>query len=398
MRLVISRAIRLAAISALACATYFSLRMALADHLFRSGTAAGAGRALGLEPDNAVYALRFGQPERAAALQPRLAEAWIELGLAAERRGQGDQAESFLERAVTMDATYTPVWTLANFYARRGDGARFLAAANSALQIGDPAHYDPVPLFRLAWSIPLYPAAILQTIPPQERIEALYLNFLLATNRPGAARPVAQRLLAHPQLRDWLPMLAYCDRLIADGEAHQAVSLWNTYVGRTALGRPLLEPAAGVSLTNGKFAWEPLAHGFDWRVLPVERVFCIRAGRPGGMRFIFDGHQAERCQMLEQVVPVVADTRYGLQVRYRTDEIPPGAGPRWRIFDAITRQEIPTDAVPLSNPLDADATVRFITPPGTRLARLALVYERVPGTVRIAGTLHIERVTLDFDP
>ncbi len=297
-----------------------------------------------------------------------------------------------------MDATYAPVWTLANFCARRGDSARFLAAASSALQIGDPGHYDPAPLFRLAWAVAPDPAAILRAIPPQERMEALYLDFLLATERLEAARPLAQRLLAHPDLRDWLPLLAYCDRLIADGDAHQAVSLWNTFVGRTAPGRPLLDPAASIAISNGEFAWEPLAHGFDWRVLPVERVFCTRLGPPGGMRIVFDGHQAERCQMLEQVVPVVADTRYCLQVRYRTDEIPPGAGPRWRIFDAITRQEIPTDAVLLSSPVDAGAVVRFTTPPGTRLALLALAYERVAGTVRIAGTLHLERVTLGFDP
>jgi hypothetical protein len=42
--------------------------------------------------------------------------------------------------------------------------------------------------------------------------------------------------------------------------------------------------------------------------------------------------------------------------------------------------------------------VRFVTPSGVRLALLGLVYEHVPGMARIAGTLQLERVTLDLNP
>jgi tetratricopeptide (TPR) repeat protein len=361
----ISRAFRLAAFAGLACATYISLRLAWADHLFHSGTAAGAAHALALGPDNAAYALRAGQPERAAALQPRLAEAWIELGLAAERSGQWEQGARYLERAAAVDATYAPVWTLANFYARRGDGTRFLAAAKRALQVGDMGHYDPVPLFRLAWNMSPEHAAILEQ----------------------ATRPAAERVLAHPPSRDWLPLLAYCDRLIAAGDADQAVYIWNAFIARTEPGRPLLTPADQTAVNNGEFAWEPVEHGFDWRIPTVAGVTCVRAGPPGGMRIVFDGREAERCQVLEQLVPVIAQTHYRLQIRYRTEAIQPGAGPRWHILDAVTRHEI-----------SSDATVRFLTPAGVRLAVLALVYERVPGTARIAGTLQIEHVTLDLNP
>ncbi len=372
----ITRAFRLAAAAALVCAGYFSLRLAWADHLFHSGTTAGAARALRLEPDNAAYALRAGRAERAAILQPRLAAAWIELGLAAERRGQGEQAALSLERAAAVDATYAPVWTLANFYARRRDSARFLAAARRALQIGDPGHYDPTPLFRLAWSFsPEHAAAFDQ-----------------------ATRSAAERWPFASRRRDWLPLLASCDHLLADGDVEQAVFLWNAFIARTEPGRPLLAPETGAALTNGDFAWDPAERGFDWRMPAVAHVSCLRLNARGGLRILFDGRQCERCQVLEQLVPVGANTRYRLQIRYRTEAIAAGAGPRWRILDAVTRQEMIADAAPLASSAGADATVRFTTPPGARLALLALVYERAPGTARIAGALQLERVTLGFEP
>jgi hypothetical protein len=310
-----------------------------------------------------------------------------------------EQGAKSWELRAAVNATYAPIWTLANFEARRGDSARFLAAARSALQIGDPRHFNPAPLFHLAWSVSSDPAAILpQGIPPQERIEARYLDFLLATGRLEAAGPVAERLLAHPQLHDWLPLLAYCDRLLAGGDADLAVHFWNAFIGRTAPGRPLLTPDADVALTNGDFAWPPVPHGFDWRMPDVSGVSLIRQGPLGGMRIILDGQQAERCEMREQLIPRIADTRYRLQFRYRTEAIAAGAGPRWRILDAVTHQEIPTDAMPLASSVDVDAVVRFTTPAGFRLALLALVYERVPGTARITGTLQLQRVALSFDP
>ena len=360
----IARVVRLAAILTLACAAYFSLRMAWADHLYHSGTAAGAGRALALEPDNAAYALRSGRPERAAVLQPRLAEAWIELGLSAERNGQLEQAASYLERAAAVDATYAPVWTLANFYARRRDHARFLGRQNA-----------------------LSGSAILDTTISRR-----------CTGWLGRCCRILPRSLSQaPRPETCIPC---CHTATACSQP--AMRIKPSFSGtrsspgpRRAVRCSPPPPAASSPTANLRGSRSSMD---STGAYPQSRVSGIRLGPPGGLRITFDGRQAERCQLLEQMIPVTAQTRYLLRFRYRTEAIPPGAGPRWRISDAVTGHEMISDAAPVSSAVDADAAVRFTTASGTRLALLALVYDRVPGTTRIAGTLQLERVTLGREP
>jgi tetratricopeptide (TPR) repeat protein len=400
-----------AAIVALAFAARSSVRLARADHQFRNGTPEGAARALALAPDNAAYALRLGRLtgnvaalERAVALEPRLAEAWIELGLHWERDGQLSKAERALEHAVLVDATYAPLWTQANFYARQNQPSEFLVAARRALATGDPDHYNPAPLFQLAWNTAAEPAAILKSaIPRVARIENLYLEFLLANGHLEAAGPAAERLLHGGEVDDAVPLMIYCDRLLEAGDRARAVSIWNA-LGRMARpSRPPLEPLSGFSLTNGDFSAESTGHGFDWRMPVVPGVSYSRKPRAStgllsGMRITFDGHQPEQCQTLEQILPLLAGGRYRLRCRYRAALLPAGSGPQWQITDAATGAEIPSDALPLSGNVETETVARFRAPAHCGLARLALVYRRALGTMRIAGTVALESVSLGFEP
>ena len=111
-------------------------------------------RALRYDPDNAEYwhlrgrsshysVERLDTPRaiedyrHALALNPRLAEAWLDLADCYERQGQTAEAEAALEKGVALQP-YSPAthWQLGNFYLRRRDlaglyQARFRLAAGA---------------------------------------------------------------------------------------------------------------------------------------------------------------------------------------------------------------------------------------------------------------------------
>jgi hypothetical protein len=176
----------------------------------------------------------------------------------------------------------------------------------------------------------------------------------------------------------------------------RAVPIWNAlgYLARPY--HPPLDPLGASSLTNGDFSAEPTGHGFDWRTPAVPGVSYKWAR--SGVRIAFDGHQSDQCQTLEQYVPLLAGARCRLRSRYRVTLLPAGSGPRWRITDAITGIEIPSDAPPLSSAIEIETAARFRAPAHSPLARVALVYDRPIGNMRIKGSLALESVSLDFEP
>ena len=115
------------AVIALAClgAAYYSLRIAYAEYLFRSGRPGTMERAAALVPLRGDYQARVNRLDRAVKLNPYLASAWIELGVRAEAAGDAVKAEAALREAARVDRTFEPRWTLANFYFRRRNWDEF---------------------------------------------------------------------------------------------------------------------------------------------------------------------------------------------------------------------------------------------------------------------------------
>jgi tetratricopeptide (TPR) repeat protein len=403
-----------AALAALGAGCYRSVRLAWADYLFRLDSESGVAHAARLIPQNAEYHARLAALEEdagrnpraiesalasAVAANPRLADAWLELGLRAEIAGDVPRAEMLLTRAARVDRTYSTLWTLANYYFRHNQREKFWPVARLALRIGDVRAHDPVPLFRLAWKMTRDPNTILdRAIPEVGAVQARYLEFLLSENLAPIAEAVTERVVAFGGEADLESVVSYCDRLIETGAAGRAIHAWNALCWRTLHGYRPLQPERGISLTNGDFAAAPLSHGFDWRVPSVAGVAVERAGLPPAMRISFDGRQAEVCEPLVQYVPLVPARKYRLEFRYQTDGIQPGSGLRWHISDATTGQEIAADAADMASELENAAGVRFTVPPAVSLVRLALGYRRTPGTMRIEGRVTLSAVSLRFDP
>ena len=146
-------------IAVLASAAWWSVQLARADAYFRQQTPDALERAITLTPQNTAYlAMRALQNEyegqdsqeqlkRIVHLNPRLAAPRIRLGLAAELRGDGAEAERWLLEAAAVDRQFETRWTLANFYFRQ-DRDAFWTWMQSALEI---SYGDRKPLFELCW-------------------------------------------------------------------------------------------------------------------------------------------------------------------------------------------------------------------------------------------------------
>jgi tetratricopeptide (TPR) repeat protein len=404
----------LAGLAALAAGCYWSLRLAWADRLFRLDTESSVTHAARLVPANAEYHARLAELledggggdaaieselHQAVAANPRLASAWMELGLRAESAGDLARAEACLLRAAQSDRMYVPLWTLANYYFRRNDKENFWPVARRALRIGDVGAYDPAPLFRLCWKVSRNPSTVLErAIPDIGAVEARYLEFLVRENLAPVAEPVTERVVALSGERDLGAVLEYCDRLIPADEAEQAVRAWNALCWRTLHGYRPLAPHDGLSLTNGDFSSAPIQHGFDWRMPVVAGVVAERGGLPPRLWITLDGHEPESCDVLEQYLALEPSRRYRLRFRYQTDGIAAGSGLRWRISDVAAQNEIAAGPADLASEQETGATMRFAAPPGVHLARLALAYRRSPGMARIDGRVALAAISLEFDP
>ena len=398
-----------AVIAVLGLATYWSLRLAYADHLVHANSLEQVRQANDLGPCNSRYLTRlaalldeWGENREdsvavlkaAVSCNPRDSASWIELGLKAEVEGNFTAAERYLLEAARVDKQFDPRWTLANFYLRRNNAEHFWTWARAAAAM---SYGDLTPLFRLSWRISRDADRILErAIPDQQEVLARYLSFLLAENHLEAAEMVAQRLLKHSE-RAYLPvLLAACDRFIEAGKLQAAMNLWRGLGSRKLI--PYQAPAMerGLSLTNGDFHMPPVMHGFDWHLRIGEGVSMSRREVPPGLRITFSGSQPESCELLSQLVPLLPDRAYRFSFRYQTSMIPPNTGLRWRIVDAETGRELAKGSPSLSSEREKAEEVLFLSTAETRWARVILEYQRAMGTTRIEGFLLLRDASLSF--
>jgi len=391
-----------AAIAGLAVSALSSLKLGWADFEVRKQTAAATQAALRWTPDQEEYYLRLASLtvdddppaslaalQRATELNPSDANSWIELGLRLEESGRFADAEHYLLRAASEDRQFLPRWTLANYYFRRGDTARFLVWAKSAAEM---VYGDATPLFRLCGSLGEDGRLLdrLQILRPDVR--AGYLSYLVTADRVDVIMPAARTVVAEGRDADVPVLLAACDRLLEKARSRDALEIWNRLAATRRIPFALLDPEGGQALTNGHFLEAPTSRGFDWRLIPAPGVTAAMEDG-GGIRFTFSGVQAENCEVLSQWIPTRENTDYELKIGYRTSDIPPGSGLLWHIADASGGRTLLATGS-LSSEDAQWCHYRLRTPPGCRLARLALSYRRAGGTTRIAGHIVVRGLEL----
>lgn len=403
-----ARAAACAGLLALSAAVFECARLGWADFLAARDTPAALRRAMRLAPDNPRYPARLAMfaanagdvagsiagLERAVALSPRQSGFWIELGLRYEIADDLANAERCLLEAAGVDRRYEPRRTLANFYFRRGDSRRFWPAVRNAAEM---AGGDMRPLFRLCWILSGDAATILERAIP-DRPEALrqYTAFLLGKGDLPAAAAAASRLGALAGPDDAPVLLDACNRLLEARDSAAALAAWNALAGHGLIGAAALDPEHGRSLTNGSFATAPRSRGFDWRLPAFEGVSVSRDHANPFLRLSFSGRQPERCEPLWQYVPLLGSRQYRLEFRFRTEDVARPSGLLWVVSNAAGEEL--AESAGLWSEGWARGAVSFTAPVDLRLARIALVYRREPGSARAGGSLSIGDVRLELGP
>jgi tetratricopeptide (TPR) repeat protein len=379
---------------------WYALQLARADYLRGEDTEASLRAGIRVAPDDWRAYMRLAQFDRGHAhdllgealrLNPYNAQADIELALQYEADGDNPQAEKMLLAAYSVDNTYLPRWSLANYYFRRGDVPQFWAWARSAAAM--PAE-DIRPLLELCWrateNADAISAAILNHNPGFLR---QYVAFLLAKDRPRAAADAATGLVTRKDEDsaadgDRGLLFSILNRLVQADDPEHAVALWHSLQTHAWISAD-----AGLPY-NPDFAREPLPVSFDWQ-LPKYVGLHSWPG-PSGLETELSGEEPEDCLIAEQMLPLSSGD-YRLKYAYRTVSISPGAGLHWEILEAGSGKPI-TLSADLSSDAPQKAATPFTIPPGYWLVRLRLVYRRSPGTTRISGRLIIASTRVEVVP
>ena len=375
------------------------MRLSYADWLYRQNTTGDVKEAVRLDPRNGRYRAWLAElldnegedaaSEWAAAarLNPMDSRVWIREGLNAEGQGRLAEAERLYLHAAEIDRLLEPRWTLMNFYFRTGDGDGFWRWAREAFAI---SYGDRKPLFDLCWRV-RQDASFIESraLPANYAVQLQFMNFLLAKGRLEDAAGVAGRIAGEAPAADARAFEQCVEQLLSGGRPAAALKLWNSLCVRRMIARAKLDAAAGVSLTDGGFEYEPAGLGFDWRVGAAPGVAAIWMNDPHRMRFTFSGKEPDQAVLLSQVIPVDPASRYELRFEYRTWGIAPGTGIRVRGFGGTTPD--------LSSEDWARQSLRFEAG-GRETGTIALEYQRPLGVVRVEGTLDIRDVRLEFAP
>jgi tetratricopeptide (TPR) repeat protein len=370
--------------AALAAAGIQALRIGYADYLYRKDTLRSVQRAAGiwssadfyarladLDARNAITYLR-----RAVALDPGHSKSWIQLGLRLELNGEAEEAERCYLEAAGRDRQFLPAWTLANYYARRHDAARFWPWARHAVQMS----YDDIrPLLRLAFGFTASPEVVLnQMVVPRRKVEHEFLYYLISEKMDASA--IAARLQSKAGMEDLPPLLAWTDRLIATRRVAEARDVWNALSDRRLLPYPRV-----ALLTNANFSREPLQAGFDWRLNWPQGVSGIRSG--GGLRIEFSGRQPKTFELASQYLPVTSGT-YVLSFEYRSTSAA-ATNLRWCLEEAACSEPLPATE---------DWKHSAWTFTAGPLNRLVLLERRDPGSTRPEGVVYLKDLHLTTSP
>lgn len=364
--------------------SYFALRFAWADYLFRSGTQEDITRAAQLVPSNARYQARLGNLRHAVQLNPYFAAAWLELATGEEGNGNIEEAERFLLQAAKMDGTFEPRWGLANFYFRQGRTQDFWKWLRLA---AERSYGDRAALFQLAWRTGIdgreIEAKLTSGLPG---VTASYFDWLRQEKKEEEVGRVALSLAGSGRKTDASRLLEACHQMVQDGRADRALPVWNALVGLGWVRGSVL-PLDEAALTNPGLEWRPTGKAFDW-ALPW-RAGLEHIWRPGQLTIRLSGKEDEKTELLVQTILLPErEPGYEFRYRYRAEGLPGKSGIRWKVFSGV--REILSQGEDLSSGEWRQGRLRFRLPSEVGLFRLMLAYERLPGTVRPEGSITFE--------
>jgi hypothetical protein len=322
--------------------------------------------------------------ERAAALDPEDAERHLHIAQRAELAGNLVLTEQSLLRAAALNSLYQPRYLLAAYYSRRGNLMEFRRWARAALQ---PAVGDVSGLLNLCWRIEP-DGRLLAEFGRSEKPEIgrQCLATLVSHNLAEAARPLALRTVESPSPEDLPGLLGFCNLTLSLDRKQDGLEVWNRLCRKGLLPYKELETTDQRLLTNSEFTRTPLAAGFDWHFESAAWIRSVVFGT--GLRMDLTGSQPDECLIGWEYAPTVPRRRFRL--RWMSRAVDPGQADGFSLvpFD-LGGQAIKTERL-------GERRIRFVA--SGQVIRLAMMYQRPRGSVRLKGAVLVESVSMEAEP
>ncbi len=333
-----------------AALTFFSVRNARAANQAGLGTRAGYEAAASLEPanpenwyllgrywqytlDDPDPALAISNFRRALSLNPRYADAWLDLGTVYESEGDFSAArDAYLQARNAYLISATVAWRYGNFLLRQGEVQQAFAEIRRAVY-ADPKRSAEA--FSRCWRVDPNVESVLENVIPPDR--AAYLDVireLAAADQLAAALTVWQRLVSlHPRVSP-ADVIFFADFLIQKGHFDDAYRIWKDafQLSDVATGDP-----PGSVLWDGGFESNVRGGGFAWTFPApspgVQTVLDRRQKHTGkqSLRLFFDGKHNTNYEGVCTNAEVQPETTYRFSAWVRTQALTSDEGVRFRL-------------------------------------------------------------------
>jgi hypothetical protein len=396
--------------------TFFSVRNARAANQAGLGTRAGYQAAVNLEPANPEnwyllgrywqYTLEDPDPtlavsnfRRALALNPRYADAWLDLGTVYESEGDFSAArDAYLQARSAYPISATVAWRYGNFLLRQGEVPQAFAEIRRAVY-ADPKRTAEA--FSRCWRVDPDVESILDNVIPPDR--AAYLDVireLAAADQLAATLTVWQRLVSLRPRMSPADVISFADFLIQKGHFDDAHRIWQDAL---LLSDVVTGDPSGSVLWDGGFESNVLGGGFAW-IFPapspgVQTALDRRQKHTGkqSLRLFFDGKHNTNYEGVCTNVQVQPETTYRFSAWVRTQALTGDEGIRFRLsWFSDSRPSGSTDS---QDSRGTQSWTRVEMPwtsgQGVRRARVCVLRYLSRGLdARIQGTAWIDDVSL----
>jgi hypothetical protein len=330
---------------------FLSIRNARAASQAGLGTRAGYEAAARLEPDNAEnwyllgrywqYTLDEPDPgraisnfRRALSLNPRSADAWLDLGTVFESEGDFASArEAYLQALRVYPASAAVAWRYGNFLLRQGEIKPAFAEIRRAVY-ADPKRSAEA--FSRCWRVDPDVGAILDNVIPPNRAGYLAVIFeLVNADQLPETLAVWQRLVSmHPRMSpaDVIPLT---DFLLQKGDVDDAHRVWQDALH---LSDVVSSDPPGSILWDGGFESNIRGGGFAWAFgdpPPGVQISLDHRQKHSGkqsVRIFFDGKHNTNFEGICTNAAVRPGTTYQFSAWVRTQALTSDEGVRFRLF------------------------------------------------------------------
>ena len=372
-------------------------------------------RAAKLEPGNAEYWQRLGlyaesdiqhldvsqaiaYLKRAAKVNPRSDEIWVDLASAYEELGRAAEArEAYQNAQADYPISGEIAWRYGSFLLRQGDLTGGFGQIRRALAVEPSLTTSAV---EESWEASGDAASITdEALPATSSYYLAALGYFVSQKQHDPALVVWKRLLKLGQPIEMNQTIPLVNQLISENHISDAETTWREALQATRW--PHQEVDDNSVVFNGGFEYEVANGGFDWREESVSGVthaldYLVTHSGKQSMSITFDGSTNLDFVDLAQFVPVKSKEQYRFKAYLRTQDITTDSGMRFLIYDP----NHPSDAQILTpnfmgtnpwTPVESDVS----TGPDTDLLVIAL--RRIPSRKfdnKLAGTVWIDDVSL----